>query len=1347
MEALIKKYNSASISKHEILQILTSVLIGRSLVEIFNLHSSAYSKGLVKKSLTRTQIDTILTSLCTSKLISEDYLNDYYISDDLQFYVLHDLHDKNPELLKLIFYKFEKKDQKENHYKSYHSLRYYLTVEDKPMLNSCFSDLIDMYGDSFDFSSIVELISYDDKLSFLNIIDNEYKAFVLDFILAKYIFSVSDKELLFSHLDVNAFEYHQIRELQEYIMFYYVSVGEIDVLDKHKWKAESIGIYKFFKGEYQEAKEIFETCLRDYQKYTKSKKKYLPGLSGFLYTSILLCYENSNPKLAKTFINGGLSYDNYLYVCLEVYHDYKKDPRETFGVNFFIDMLNDSNIYTSTFVFTILSWIDTGLLTKMVDVLSREYTLAKENNAYQTQYILGRLFQKINGADWLANDMNAIKEKAIYSPIENVLHQKETWQEILDILKTNDSSEVKIKRLAWFFDYDNLEFTLFEQTKNKKGVWSKGREVSMKNFKNKMPSSAIAKDLSIAKCVIQYGDSYYSYSYASLNIQKALPFFVDHPHVFLANSKDVEINFESIKPEVIIETKENNYELSIPKLFHNKINDVFILFKESITKYQICILSPKFKRFANMIGDKVIKIPISEKDKLSEIINHLDKISVLDSDFIDENIREVVSDSTCIIQLVPLLEGLSIKILIRPFGDFGPYFVPTKGRLNLSISHDDNKLQCKRKIREEHYNVHQLASKIPSLNGITDFSEDINFNEPEDCLNLITELKLLGDQVKIEWPKGETFKIKDKIDASNLHLNIKKRNTWFDIDGQVELNNKQVIKLKELIERSRNNESRFIKLDDGMFLALSNEFKRQLNELDSFGVEKGDVISIHKLAAHGMQGMIDQAESTELDPAWTKCVNNINKAEKFTCKLPSTLQATLRPYQREGFEWMMRLDNWGVGACLADDMGLGKTLQSIAMLIKKASKGPSIVVAPASVVANWFSEIRKFSPSLQPIILTTNNRGQQISKLKKFDVLLISYGLVYTEIEKLEQIKWSAVVLDEAHAIKNFMSKRTKAVMKLDADFKLLTTGTPIQNNLTELWSLFNFINPGLLFTQKLFNDKFVNTNNDDEFSTKRNKLKNLIKPFILRRTKNQVLNDLPGKTEIILNVEQSPQEKAFYEALRQKAIENIEENKKDDKKGAHILVLAEIMKLRQACCHPDMAIKNSKIESSKLNLFETTIDELILGGHKVLVFSQFVTHLSILRKSLDKKSISYQYLDGSTSMKKREIAVNDFQSGIGDVFLISLKAGGLGLNLTAADYVIHMDPWWNPAIEDQASDRAHRYGQQRPVTIYRMITTNTIEEKMLKLHHEKRELADDLLEGTNKANKLTADDLLKLIM
>jgi SNF2 family DNA or RNA helicase len=381
---------------------------------------------------------------------------------------------------------------------------------------------------------------------------------------------------------------------------------------------------------------------------------------------------------------------------------------------------------------------------------------------------------------------------------------------------------------------------------------------------------------------------------------------------------------------------------------------------------------------------------------------------------------------------------------------------------------------------------------------------------------------------------------------------------------------------------------------------------------------------------------------------------------------------------------------------------------------------------------------------LNPYVLADTDRKALLKSLGPSDVVLCSYGLLYSEAKAIEKITWNTLVLDEAQAIKNLATKRSQAAKQLSADFRLILTGTPMENHLGELWNLMDFLNPGLLGSAQRFQERIAIPIERDHCSSTRHHLKRLVTPFVLRRSKAQVLTELPARTEITLRIEPSAEESVFYEALRRTALEALADTTKGPSR--HLQVLAEIMRLRRACCHPRLVAKDLKIGSSKLAQICETIEELRDGKHRALVFSQFVDHLALVRNELDERQISYQYLDGSTPAKQRQASVEAFQAGEGDVFLISLKAGGTGLNLTAADYVLHLDPWWNPAVEDQASDRAHRIGQQRPVTIYRMILAGTIEERILELHATKRDLAESLLEGTDQSGKLSTEELLKLI-
>ena len=589
--------------------------------------------------------------------------------------------------------------------------------------------------------------------------------------------------------------------------------------------------------------------------------------------------------------------------------------------------------------------------------------------------------------------------------------------------------------------------------------------------------------------------------------------------------------------------------------------------------------------------------------------------------------------------------------------------------------------------------------------------------------------------------------------------------SWFSLTGSLSIDESLVIDMKKLVALAGRRCGRFLPLANGEFLALTEEFRRRLDdfcyltELHQHPDAADRSLRIHPLAAMAMENIIHDLGSLEADERWQEQLQLIREAQLLDPEVPSTLQADLRDYQVEGYKWLSRLAHWGGGACLADDMGLGKTLQALAIILEKAPDGPVLIVAPTSVCMNWLQEANRFAPTLKMHMLGNRNRKKLVQSLQEFDVLVTSYTLLQQEAKLLAGIDWHVIVLDEAQAIKNMGTKRSQAAMSLNGRFKLLTTGTPIENHLGELWNLFNFLVPGLLGSLESFNQRFAVPIERYGDPVARRKLKNLIRPFILRRNKAQVLEELPPRTEITLQVEMNADELAFYEAVRRQALENLAFDNtlpggqgtskpapRNNGKGFTVKILAEIMRLRRACCNPKLVMPDTDIVSSKLLLFEKVVDELLENRHKSLIFSQFVGHLQIIRAFLDEKKIEYRYLDGSTPVKQREREVKAFQAGQGDLFLISLKAGGLGLNLTAADYVIHMDPWWNPAVEDQASDRAHRIGQIHPVTIYRLITKHTIEEKIVNLHREKRDLANSLLAETETGGRFSVEELLNLI-
>jgi SNF2 family DNA or RNA helicase len=481
--------------------------------------------------------------------------------------------------------------------------------------------------------------------------------------------------------------------------------------------------------------------------------------------------------------------------------------------------------------------------------------------------------------------------------------------------------------------------------------------------------------------------------------------------------------------------------------------------------------------------------------------------------------------------------------------------------------------------------------------------------------------------------------------------------------------------------------------------------------------------------------------------------------------LPQGLLATLRPYQIEGYEWLCRSSELGLGVCLADDMGLGKTIQILGLLLVRRSGGPALVVAPTSVCSNWLDEIARFAPSLVAVEYAGKQRDATLTRFQSPaagasvevnaklatepnppcpDVLIVSYALLQQDAQALASVEWNTAVLDEAQFIKNAQSLRAKAAFALRARYRVAMTGTPVENHLGDLFSIFRFLNDSLLGSWKQFQLLYMRPIERDGDNAQREALKRLIQPFMLRRTKDQVLRELPPLTVLRHEVRLSEEEALRYGILRRQIHEKLRtvHGKRDHK----LRVFAEITRLRRFCCHPRLVFPDASSECSKLHTFLELVDELSENGHRALVFSQFVDFLELVREQLDERGIRYLYLDGSTPKAARGARVKAFQAGEAPLFLISLKAGGFGVNLTAADYVIHLDPWWNPAVEAQATDRAHRIGQTRPVTVYRLITKDTIEEQILELHREKRTLAEALLDGTDVASKLDIEELRALL-
>lgn len=548
---------------------------------------------------------------------------------------------------------------------------------------------------------------------------------------------------------------------------------------------------------------------------------------------------------------------------------------------------------------------------------------------------------------------------------------------------------------------------------------------------------------------------------------------------------------------------------------------------------------------------------------------------------------------------------------------------------------------------------------------------------------------------------------------------------------------------------------RYVRLADGSFARLDVEKVREvlLRQAEILATGGGQGARLPLSQAGRIQELLDQVGRANVADGAKDLFAKLRDIDEIKgAKKPRTLKAQLRPYQEAGYHWLHFLHEIGSGGVLADDMGLGKTLQTIALMLavkaadEKADKRfKALIVAPTSVVTNWLREMDKFAPSLKHALWHGGDRKEREHELEEADVVLTSYALLRRDEEMLSKVAWRYAILDEAQNIKNPHSATAKAAKRLKAERRLALSGTPIENRLSEIWSIFDFVSPGLLGPLDKFEERYSRPidGGDKKAATR---LRATIHPFILRRTKTEVLKDLPEKIETDQFCELTGDQASLYAAvLKEVRAQVMGEVERQGLSKAHIQILAGLTRLRQAACDPRLLGLPRKFEdddSGKLVALRELVQTCIDGGHRVLVFSQFVSMLSLIKQALDEDGVRYAYLDGST--KDRQGAVEAFQADDGPpVFLISLKAGGSGLNLTAADTVIHFDPWWNPAVEDQATDRAHRIGQTKVVTTYRLIAKGTIEEKILELGAKKRELVGAVLsEDMGGAKKLTKGDL-----
>ena len=1103
----------------------------------------------------------------------------------------------------------------------------------------------------------------------------------------------------------------------------------------------------------------FDQALKLLRRETGKRKMCFTGIGGHLYVLALIRSGDAKcDKLAETYLDTATravqSHDTAVYEQLSML-------RRIRGGTVDVEVLPSRNWEAAMqpFMFRALMhyWLSLPQLAErragLEQMLEQSELAGFDFISAQLAALLGRLGS-------IAHEQRAIelRQRHRLPDLTIWFEREEAWQRQLNALinlqPATTTEVVKEGRLVWLIDFDAnygvRDVEPLEQRRDARGGWSKGRPVSLKRLHGDAKELEFVSAHDLAAIGLIETHRFYGGNQYLLAPDKAVLELVGHPLLFWKHSPGTRVEVLPGEPELLVRANRDTVTITMQPPICGGSDDVCVT-RETPTRLRVVRVRPEHRSVGAIIGEG-LEVPLHAEKQVLRAISAISSIVTVQSDIGSSaaDIARVDADSRMHVHLLPYQHGLKMQVLVRPLPGAGAYYPPGTGAESVIADVEGVRTEAKRDLNAEREAERQLVGACIALEEAESDHGEWLLGQPVACLELVAQLQELDPaKVLVAWPEGESFRVTRKVESKSVRLTIKRDKDWFAADGEVQVDEDRVVNLRTLLDVIKAGKGRFVPIGDNQFVALSSELHRRLMELASFGDQHGDGVRVHPLASFALQELAADAGGVKADKLWKEHLKRIDSSAAFTPQLPSTLQAELRDYQVEGFEWLARLAHWGVGACLADDMGLGKTLQALALILSRAPQGPTLVVAPTSVCMNWISEAARFAPTLNVKLFGPGDRAAMMGELQPFDLVIVSYGLLQLEAEMFAKVQWNTIVLDEAQAIKNTATKRSHAVMALQGDFRMVATGTPLENHLGELWNLFRFINPGLLGTADQFNLKFAGPIERDQdkraAAGARTRLKRLIQPFILRRTKAQVLSELPPRTEIVLPVDLTEDEAALYESLRRDALAKLASMEGPESQKS-IQILAEMMKLRRACCNPQLVAPELGLQSSKLAVFGRLLGDLLDNRHKVLVFSQFVDHLTLIRQHLDARGIAYQYLDGATSMQARKERVDAFQAGQGDVFLISLKAGGVGINLTAADYVIHMDPWWNPAVEDQASDRAHRMGQQRPVTIYRLVAKNTIEEGIVDLHKHKRDLADSLLDGTDAAARMSPSDMLRML-
>ncbi len=1119
------------------------------------------------------------------------------------------------------------------------------------------------------------------------------------------------------------------------------------------------GLALVLRGQMAEALKTFDTFLKESKKTQDLRKLGMAGWSGMAYVIALIA--SGDPKQLERASNHiaavmkGGSPILSVYACLgHVARATQSVEAAATGEEQRTEAVLERDFHGALFRALSSWWIDGA--GERVD-LERMQQLARKAESQGYRWIAAEALELLGRMNLpsCAERAQRYHYEMGTTTLLDAIRRQPLWERALGALDRlkNDFDQVspstRNTRFAWFLtpalDSGQCLLEAREQKRGPGQAWNLGKTVTINRMLTAQQDLEGLTDQDRAViAMIRQLDASKRGGERRVECMAAIALLVDHPHLFWAHEPKQSVQLLQGQPEIILSRERHQFHLRLYPNFGEQSR--YLLMRETRHRLRIYELGSDQERVLRIIGNEGLFFPRAAEERLKKTMESLSQRFCVRSDIGGGNIEFLPASDQVQALLSPAPQGLELELMVYPQGDRGAAFTPGYGPEFLGEPTWDGVIQrgVLRDLAAERATAEQIFQVCRSWIKPAEHPYHGHSINPASACELLIALRQMEPQVQLRWPQGEVIKIRGEAQSHQLALQIESQGEWLQVNGNVVVDQDMVVALRDLMQAAATPGTRFVVLKDGQYLALSEQLLQRVRDLGGLSELDDQLIRVHALAADQLAKIVTDNEGTVTDPGWRALLERREALTLWHPDIPKTLNATLRDYQIAGFQWLVRHAQSGAGACLADDMGLGKTLQTLCLLLYRASLGPALVVAPTSVCGNWESEAAKFAPSLKVRWITNGLREQRAFEADAQDLVIMSYTLFQQETESLAEIEWATVVLDEAQAIKNAGTKRSQAAMKINAQFRMITTGTPIENHLGELWNLFRFINPGLLGSLDSFTNRYAIPIEKNADAEARERLRRLIQPFVLRRTKSQVLSELPQRTEVTLTLDLNPQERAMYEAVRLEALESVTISGEDQPN--RIRVLAGIMKLRRACCHGSLILSDRTWASGKITALLDIVEELRESGHRALVFSQFVDFLQIIRNALNEQSIHYQYLDGSTPSAERSRRVKAFQEGEGDLFLISLKAGGVGLNLTGADYVIHMDPWWNPAVEDQASDRAHRIGQTRPVTVYRLISRDTIEEKIVALHERKRNLADSLLSGAGETSTISTEELICLL-